>query len=168
MRAYEYDRELARQSSGYLEELLDLVALNPSVREVTVLCHSMGCLLTLGALQSKASRSGKIGDKIRNVVLVAPDLEFDVFRHQMEETGSSRPRFLLLLSQDDGALKVSKSIWGGATRLGDINLDEEPYKSDLGHHKVAVFDLTHLGVDSHSRAFDEVTSVMGMIERRFA
>jgi esterase/lipase superfamily enzyme len=35
------------------------------------------------------------------------------------------------MSQDDHALKLSKSIWGGATRLGDINPEEEPYKSDL-------------------------------------
>jgi esterase/lipase superfamily enzyme len=72
----------------------------------------MGCLLTLGALQSMAGRSGKIGSKIRNVVLVAPDVEFDVFRNQMQEMGTSRPRFTLLLLQDDRALKISKSIWG--------------------------------------------------------
>jgi len=32
-----------------------------------------------------------------------------------------------------------------------------------------VFDLTHLqGGDAHSRAFDDVTSVMGMIRQRLA
>jgi esterase/lipase superfamily enzyme len=128
----------------------------------------MGCLITLRALQSKASHTGKIGDKFRNVVLVAPDVEFDLFRNQMQEMGTSRPRFALLLSQDDNALKISKSIWGGETRLGDINPDMEPYRTDLRQAKIAVFDLTHLGGDSHSRAFDEVTSVMGMIERRLA
>ena len=82
--------------------------------------------------------------------------------------GSARPRFALFLSQDDRALKISKSIWGGATRLGDINPDEEPYKSDLDREKVLTFDVTHLEGNSHSRAFDDVTSVMGMIERPLA
>jgi hypothetical protein len=31
-----------------------------------------------------------------------------------------------------------------------------------------VFDLTDLQGDAHSRAFEDVTSVMGMIERRLA
>jgi esterase/lipase superfamily enzyme len=92
----------------------------------------------------------------------------DVFREQMQQMGDDRPRFALFLSQDDQTLKISKSIWGGATRLGDANPDEEPYKSAFEHEKILVFDLTHLQGDSHSRAFDKVTSVIGMIERRLA
>jgi esterase/lipase superfamily enzyme len=82
--------------------------------------------------------------------------------------GTARPRFALFLSQDDQALKLSKSIFGGATRLGDVNPEEEPYRTDFEHEKILVFDLTHLEGDAHSRAFDDVTSVMGMIERRLA
>ena len=56
-----------------------------------------------------------------------------------------------------------------ATRVGDINPDEEPYRSEIAQQKILVFDLTHLGGDdSHSRAFDEVSTVMGMLERRLA
>jgi esterase/lipase superfamily enzyme len=102
------------------------------------------------------------------VLLVAPDVDVNVFRQQMLQIGNAGPRFALFLSQDDHALKISKSISGGAIRLGDINADEEPYKSEFQRDKVLVFDLTHLGGDSHSRAFDDVTSVMGMIERRLA
>jgi esterase/lipase superfamily enzyme len=168
LRAYEYDRESASQSRDSLEQLLDTVARSPSVKEVTLLCHSMGCLLALDALRSRAMRDGKIGAKVRNVLLVAPDVDTDVFREQMQQMGSARPRFALFLSQDDHALKISRSIWGGATRLGDINPDEDPYKSDLDREKVLIFDVTHLEGNSHSRAFDDVTSVMGMIERRLA
>ena len=34
--------------------------------------------------------------------------------------------------------------------------------------RIMVFDVTHLEGDPHSRAFDDVDSVMGMIERRLA
>jgi esterase/lipase superfamily enzyme len=166
--AYQYDRESASQSRQALEEVLDTVALSPSIKEVTVLCHSMGCQLTMEALRSRSIRTGKIGAKIKNVLLVAPDLDFNLFREQMRQAGSNRPRFALFLSQDDRALKLSKSIWGGATRLGDINPEEEPYKSDLAQERIMVFDITHLEGKPHSRAFDDVDSVMGMIERRLA
>jgi esterase/lipase superfamily enzyme len=168
LRAYQDDRESASQSRQALEELLDTVALSPSIKEVTVLCHSMGCQLTMEALRSRSMRAGKIGAKVRNVLLVAPDVDFDLFREQMRQVGSNRPRFALFLSQDDRALKLSKSIWGGATRLGDVNPEEEPYKSDLAQERIMVFDITHLEGKPHSRAFNDVDSVMGMIERRLA
>ena len=132
------------------------------------MCHSMGCALTLEALRAKAKRDGKIGDKVSNVLLVAPDVDVTLFRTQMEEMGDARPRFVLLLSQDDHALKISKALWGGATRLGDIDPRFEPYKSDFRRERVVVLDLTHLNGDPHSRAFDQVQSVMGMIEHRLA
>lgn len=168
LRAYEYDRQSATQSRDALDQLIDTVALSPDVREVTVLCHSMGCLLTLNALQSRSMRTGKIGAKVKNVLLVAPDVDVNNFREQMQQMGNARPRFALFLSQDDLALKLSKSMSGGATRLGDVNADEEPYRSEFKREKILVFDLTHLKGKSHSRAFGEVTSVMAMIERRFA
>jgi esterase/lipase superfamily enzyme len=168
MRAYEADRESANQSIESLERLIDVVALNPSVKEVTVLCHSMGCQLTTAALAARGAQSGKIGGKIRNVLLVAPDVDADVFRERMQQMGNPRPRFALFLSQDDRALKASRSLWGGATRIGDVNPDEEPYKSDFENQKILVFDLTHLQGQAHSRAFAEVTSVMGLIQRRLA
>lgn len=166
--AYARDRESAIQSRDSLEQLIDTVALNPSVEEVTVLCHSMGCLLALAALQSMAMRAGSIGAKVKNVLLVAPDIDANSFREQMQQMGRSRPRFALFLSQDDRALRISSSLSGGATRLGGVDPDEEPYKSDFKRERILVFDLTHLEGRAHSRAFNKVTTVVGMLERRLA
>ena len=166
--SYEYDRKVAAQSAAPLAQFLDVVNSNPSIKEITLVCHSMGCLVTLDALHMKASRGNTIS-KLKNVALVAPDVAFDQFISQVGEMGSRRPRIGLLLSQDDVALKISKTIAGGANRVGDINPEEEPYKSAIAQQKILVFDLTHLGGDdSHSRAFDEVSTVMGMLERRLA
>ena len=168
LRAYESDRESAGLSRDALEQLIDTVALSPGVWDVTILCHSMGCQPTIDVLRSRSMQAGRIGGKVKNVLLVAPDVDVGVFREQMHQMGASRPRFVLFLSQDDHALKLSKSLWGGATRLGDVNPELEPYKSDFQREKIMVLDLSHLDGDAHSRAFDEVTSVMGMIERRAA
>jgi esterase/lipase superfamily enzyme len=168
LRAYQDDLENATNSRDAVEQLLDTIGANASVKEVTIVCHSMGCSLTLEALWSKAVRSGKIGDKVKNVLLVAPDVDVNLFRTRMQQLGSARPRFALFLSQDDQALKVSKSIGGGVTRLGDVDPDQEPYKTDFRREGILVFDLTALRGGAHSRAFEKVTSVMGMIEQRLA
>jgi esterase/lipase superfamily enzyme len=166
--SYEYDRKVAMQSSAPLAELLDILTASSSVGEITLVCHSMGCLVTLDALHIKAAQGG-LPPKLTNVAFVAPDIGADVFLSQLSEVGPRRPRIGLFLSQDDVALKISKSILGGTTRIGDINPDEEPFKTELARQKVIVFDLTHLASDNaHSRAFDKVGTVMGMLERRLA
>jgi esterase/lipase superfamily enzyme len=166
--AYQYDLESANNSRDALGQLLDAIAVNTNVKEVTILCHSMGCLLTLETLRSKAIHAGKIGDKVKNVLLVAPDVDANVFRTQLRQMGSAKPRFALFMSYDDHALKLSKAIWGGVPRLGDIDPDQEPYKTDFQREGIMVFDLTGLRGSAHSRAFEDVTSVMGMIEQRLA
>jgi esterase/lipase superfamily enzyme len=85
--------------------------------------------------------------------------------------GARRPRIALFVSQDDDALSLSKTIWGDVPRLGDIDPEQEPYRNELGRDKIIVFDLTRLataGDDAHNRAFEDVTSVMGMIEQRLS
>jgi esterase/lipase superfamily enzyme len=103
---------------------------------------------------------------VKNVLLVAPDVDVDVFRTELQKTTKPRPRIALFVSHDDRALKVSRSIWG-KPRLGDANLDQN-YWSEFEREGVLVFDLTNLQGAAHSRAFEDVTSVMGMIERRLA
>ena len=168
LRAYQYDRESVAQSREALDQVLDAVALSEGVKEITLLCHSMGCQLTLDVLRARSMHAGRIGAKITNVLLVAPDVDANEFRQEMEQMGRARPRFALFLSQDDRALKISQSLWGGAQRLGDVNPEQEPYRRDFERDKILVFDLTRLEGRAHSRAFEDVTSVMGMIQRRFA
>jgi esterase/lipase superfamily enzyme len=165
--AYAADRESANESRDSLEKLLDTLSLNPNVAEITVLAHSMGCAVTLEALRSKATR-GTLGGKIKNVLLVAPDVAVSDFQTEIAQLGHKRPRIALFVSQDDQALKLSRTIAGGVQRLGDINPTEEPYKSELARQGILVFDLTNLQGGAHSRAFEDITSVMGMIKQRLA
>jgi esterase/lipase superfamily enzyme len=167
-RAYQDDLESAFNSRDAIEELLDTIGRNVNVKEITILCHSMGCLPTLEALHSEALHAGRIGNKVKNVMLVAPDVDINLFRTRMREMGSARPRFALFLSQDDRALMLSRSIAGGVTRVGQVDPGREPYKSDFRREGIMVFDLTGLRGRAHSRAFREVSSVMAMIEQRFA
>jgi esterase/lipase superfamily enzyme len=164
--AYKYDLQVANQSRAALRELISTIATNRSVKGITVLCHSMGCWPALEGLQSNSIRVTRNSGMVKGVLLVAPDLDVDVFRTEVRHMGKPRPHIAVFASQDDNALKISKSIWG-KTRLGDANLDRA-YWSDFERNGIMFFDLTHLQGDAHSRAFEDITSVMGMIEQRFA
>jgi esterase/lipase superfamily enzyme len=166
LRAYTYDRENANYSRYALEQLIEMLAANVNVKDINIVAHSMGNLVTLEALRGMASRRGKIGAKVRNVALVAPDVGVEMFRMEMQGMGTSRPRFLLFASQDDSALNFSKTIGGGVERIGAIDPAQEPYKSELAQENVGAFDLTKLKGGAHSRAFEDITTVMTMIKDR--
>lgn len=174
LRAYTYDRESANYSRDALEQLLAELARNPNVSEINVVAHSMGNWITLEALRARSIQKASIqsharSDKLKNALLVAPDIDVDVFRSQIQRMGPYRPRIELFVSRDDTALDVSKIVWGGVSRLGDVNVHDEPYRSQLARDNIVAFDLTKLrtaGGDAHSRAFDDITDVMTMIEQR--
>jgi esterase/lipase superfamily enzyme len=167
LNAYAYDRESAIYSRDTLEQLLDTLAANRDVKEINILAHSMGNWVTLEALRSKAIGGGKIGNKVKNVFLVAPDVDVDVFRTQIRRMGNARPRFALFVAQDDKALSVAQFIWGGMPRIGDINPEQEPYRNVLAQEQITVFDLTKLpGDNAHTRAFDDITQVMVMVREQ--
>ncbi|QBR72383.1 esterase [Beijerinckiaceae bacterium] len=139
--AYGYDRESANYSRDTLEAVLRALAKDPEVGQVSVLAHSMGNWVTLEALRQMAIRDGKVADKIRTVLLAAPDVDVDVARQEIATLGPKRPNFILFVSEDDRALAISRKLWGGA-RLGAINPDIEPYKSELESEKIEVVNLT--------------------------
>lgn len=171
LRSYTYDRESANYSRDALEELIDKIAAYPHVKEITLLAHSMGNWVTLEALRGRSlRRAGGGNDKVKQALLVAPDVDVDVFRSTIKRMGPNRPKMLLFASQDDGALSLSKEIWGGVDRIGEVGATE-PYRTELERDRIAVFDLTPLktaGSNAHSRAFDDITQVLAMVRERNA
>jgi esterase/lipase superfamily enzyme len=174
LRAYTYDRESTNFSRDALEDLLDTLAKQPQVTEVNILAHSMGNWITLEALRGRSIRASRTAsnlksDKLKNVLMVAPDVDVDVFRSELERMGSYRPRISLFISRDDEALRLSRFIWGGVPRLGDVNANQEPYQDEFERNRIEVFDLTALKTadsDAHDRAFDEAPTVASMIRAR--
>lgn len=141
---YFYDHESATYSRDALETIFDMLAAEPAVRDVSIVAHSMGNWVTLEALRQSAIRRGRINAKISNVILAAPDVDVDVFAKQIVMLGEPRPRLTLFVSRDDEALGMSRRIGGGIPRIGAVNPDVEPYRSELLDNKIAVFDLTKL------------------------
>ena len=129
-------------SRNGLEDLLRDLAKDPNVGEVTILAHSMGNWLTLESLCQMAIRDRRIAPKIRNVILAAPDVDMDLARAAFHDMGQDRPRLTLMVSGDDQALAVSRLVWGDSVRLGAIDPNVEPYRTELERENVSVLNLS--------------------------
>lgn len=137
---YVYDRESTIYSRFGLVAVLEKAISSPDVAEITVLAHSMGTWLTMEALRDVAMKSGRVSPKVRNVVLASPDIDVDVFKRQVIEMGTKRPRFTVYASRNDMALAASTFIAGDVGRLGYIDL--RPYKAELAREGISVIDAT--------------------------
>ncbi|MGE3149461.1 MAG: alpha/beta hydrolase [Pseudorhodoplanes sp.] len=166
LRAYTYDRESANYSRDAFGDVLDLLNQNPAITEVNILAHSMGNWIVLEALRTRALRAKRGPDKIKNAMLVAPDVDVDVFQQQLRTIGTS-PRLELFVSRDDKALGLSGFIWGGVPRVGEVDPDQEPYRTEFQRARIEVFDLSDLNARSaHSKAFENAGSVAAMLRQR--
>jgi esterase/lipase superfamily enzyme len=168
--AYSYDRESANYSRDALEALLQALAKDRDVSEVSILAHSMGNWVTLEALRTMAIRDGRVHPKIADVMLAAPDVDVDVAATQIRSMGKPLPRFTLFVSKDDRALAAARIFWGSEARLGAIDPTIEPYRSGLERNGITVVDLTNLeGTDSLNHGkFAESPEVVQLIGTRLA
>ena len=134
--AYVYDLNSATAARDGLEHTLRLL-LASNAEEVNVLAHSMGNWVTVEAFrQIKISGDLSHANKIGNVYLAAPDIDIDVFKSQMRRFGKPRKPFYIILSTDDRALFLSRTIAGGVTRVGD-----NPDVDELAKLGATVIDL---------------------------
>jgi len=153
---YLYDRESANYSRDGLESVLQALAEDKSVGEISILAHSLGNYVAVEALRQMAIRDHGLPVKIKNIMLASPDIDVDVFRRQIAEIeGGKRPApITLFVAQDDKALGLSKLIFGDEPRLGAVDPTREPYRGMLERESVHVVDLTALATDdpnNHSK-----------------
>lgn len=165
---YQYDKESTNYSRSGLEQALRALAADPSVRDITVLAHSMGAWLAMESLRQMGIRDGHVDPKIRNVILASPDIDIQVFAKQYVEMGEPHPRFTIFVSQDDKALAVSSIITGRVSRLGAINPTEEPYRSKLEKAGITAIDLTKVktGDGLNHGKFAESPEIVKLIGQR--
>jgi esterase/lipase superfamily enzyme len=117
-RDYLYDRDSIMFSRSGLELLLDQLNAAP-VDRITVVAHSMGSQLVIETLRQHAIRTGgRQWGKLGAVVLIAPDIDIEVFGRQVADIGRLPQPFVVIGSAEDRALQLSR--WANASqgRLG--------------------------------------------------
>ena len=105
--------------------LLTMLSSSLEVSDITVVAHSMGAKLTVDALrQLRSEGKDRVIARLSRVVLAAPDINAQTFRDQAHGIGPLKPPLLVLVSKEDGALRLSSFLDGGIARAGGINVDD--------------------------------------------
>lgn len=136
-RGYLFDRDSALQARSALEALfvrLGRIWGGP----ITVVAHSLGCLLTMEALVRMRLKNQPV--VLDGLVLLQPDVSPDVFNAQVRDISPLPKNALLVVSSDDPILRISALASQSPNRLG-ATADITQYE-DMGF---AVVDLTGVG-----------------------
>lgn len=122
---YEYDRDSALFARDGLAVLLETVR-SAGQPNIIVVAHSMGSALVMETFrQLEIAQPGWVGDNIRGVILMSPDLNIDVFRSQISRIKQVPDPFVVIVSRKDAVLRISSRLRGQKTQLGNIsNVDE--------------------------------------------
>src|SRR3984885_3175098 len=143
--AYEIDKQSASYSRDYLMALLTMLSSSSEVGDIVVVAHSMGAMLTVDALrQLRIEVKDRVIAPLAPVVLAAPDINAETFRAQVHGIGPLKPPLLVLVSKDDGALRVSSFLDGGIARAGGINVDDPVVRGAALKEKVQVGSISSL------------------------
>ncbi|HEY1864003.1 MAG TPA: alpha/beta hydrolase [Roseiarcus sp.] len=154
--AYVYDLNSATAARDALEHTLRLL-LRSNAEKVNVLAHSMGNWVTVEAFrQIRLSGDLPPVSKIGTIVLAAPDIDIDVFKAQLRRFGKPQKPFYVVLSQDDRALFLSRTIAGGVTRVGDSSDTAE--LAALGARVIDLTDVRGSDATNHDK-FVQLASV---------
>ena len=139
-RDYVYDKDSSTAARDDLEATLVMLSKSRGVKSIDIIAHSMGNWLAMEALRQLAIAGNRdLDGKLGYVMLASPDIDVDIFKKQMVRYGKPDRPFVVLLSDDDRALRFSSLIAGKKARVGDdANADE------LAALGVTVVDLTEV------------------------
>jgi esterase/lipase superfamily enzyme len=129
LRGYTYDTGSSEFTVFHLEQMLRIIANNPDVKKVNIICHSRGTETTISALRDLHIEISASGNNTRDVlklgtlVLAAPDIDLDVVIQKMltVRLGKVPERSAMYINPSDKALGLSSWLFGGIARLGGIH-----------------------------------------------
>jgi esterase/lipase superfamily enzyme len=152
-KGYLYDRESGEFTVHHLKVVLKHLAANESLEKIHIIAHSRGTDVTTSALRELFIEARAAGEdprevyRIENLVLAAPDLDFDVFMQRMmaERVGQGVNHLTIYSSQGDKAIRFAERFLGSSARMGRVqvkNFSAEQIKSMKEYTDVAFVELT--------------------------
>lgn len=151
--AYVSDRDAADFSRPALANLIaDLERTSGSGR-VFVVGHSMGGRLTMEALLQLRLQGRTDVLNRAEIVLADPDIDVDLFWQQMAQIGKLPVPITVMTATDDKALLVSRTLAGGRTRIGAINVTDPSVQAKAEAYGVRLVDVSDMETDmmAHGR-----------------
>ncbi|SLN60633.1 hypothetical protein ROA7450_03116 [Roseovarius albus] len=148
---YVYDVNSVLVARDHLVSMFSTLQLS-AVQGYDVVAHSMGTLLVMEASRQIALTTGiNPTNKVRNVVLAAPDIDIDLFISQIKLFPNDGRNIVVLVSKDDVALRASKRVAGGVQRVGQVSAQE---LSKLGIIAIDLSEIEDESSFSHSKYKD--------------
>lgn len=150
---YAHDQDSILFSRDGLQEAL-IATRNASGRPPFLVAHSMGAMLAMETLrQTELKQPGWARKNLAGVVLIAPDIDVDVFKNQLENIQTLPQPFIVFVSERDRALEISGLINGREKRLGN-----DSDISQLGDYPILFFDVTGFANGVYGDHFTIATS----------
>ena len=132
LKGYTYDRESGEFTIYHLKEFIRLLASSPALEKIHVIAHSRGTDVAASALRELLIEAKAAGInpqkkfKIGNLVVAAPDLDFDVVTQRF-----AAERFLLIaerltvyVSEGDSAIALAGILFTSRRRLGQLRAED--------------------------------------------
>lgn len=132
LRGYNYDRESGEFTVFHLKQFLRAVIRCPEVEKIHLVAHSRGTDVLMSALRElviaerAAGRSPRESLKISNVILAAPDMDFEVATQRIsaEHLGGSFERFTVYMSENDKAIGIAGWLFASIKRIGQLRFSQ--------------------------------------------
>ncbi len=125
---YFTDRESGEFTIFHLKETLRYLSSMPEIENIHIISHSRGTDVTTTALRELVIENRAAGInprkelKIKNLVLAAPDLDFEVMQQRLmaEHFGPAIGNITIYTSRQDNALRLSQFLMSGL-RFGRLS-----------------------------------------------
>jgi esterase/lipase superfamily enzyme len=159
---YAYDRESGEFTVSHLRRFLKAVAACPQVERIHLIAHSRGTDVAIAALRelnietrAKDLRTKEVY-KLDDVVLAAPDVDAEVFeqRFAIEDLHLAANRTTVYLSRTDFALGLSRWLFGGGSRVGNLRPEDLTPESRRKLAQLKGFCLINCNVSGFSGSHD--------------
>jgi esterase/lipase superfamily enzyme len=144
---YVSDLDSATFSRAALAHVLELVRDHSGFTVTHIMAHSMGNWITLEALKQVQppmveSAQGPPPQKFGAAILASPDVDLDVFRQELPAVMNTAQSVVLLTSQHDYLLGLSRFLAHGSPRAGDATTEEL-----VAHHVQAEANFAIIRMD---------------------
>jgi esterase/lipase superfamily enzyme len=158
---YVYDINSALIARDAISEVGRTLA-QSSFASIDIVAHSMGNFLAMEAIRGGSQQDvyDSTG-KIANIILAAPDIDYDLFAAQLRSIPPEKRRFFVLISDDDRALRLSGFL-ARSPRVGTVDADR------LTRLGVNVIDLSQVRDTSstHHDKFSDAPEVVQLLGNR--
>ncbi len=146
MLKYVADQNNSDWSSKNLKTFLEELAGRASPKSISIIAHSMGNRETVNALAGLKNENRLPRDRIRTIIMAAPDIDSMIFERDFAPVVSGTGALVTLyVSRNDKAMRLSYDV-NGYTRLGGVE-DYPVIHQGIDTIDVTNVDLGYLGHD---------------------